>query len=475
MALDEATRQQVDADIVLATIEAETSGSNIMGDSDNAYGYGQVWLKWHRDSFEYAAQRLKITLPTAREAMKNLVLSNDLFSMILAVKTIKKYWVGWGKDWHKFTLSYVGPAIPKSDYERRKKIWLKYNNGVDITSIVAEDYSFSSKSVNIFNPNQAEEIPQDTYSVSTDSKTYRNIMYGRKYRIIVTNDGGPALDVSQLRCSFSVTKTMIMQPNYSEVIIYNLNAETENTIIKEGMRIIVEAGYEGEQYGLIFDGDILQPIREKEDGVTYKLTLTSIDSDKFMNFGFANFSLLRGQSLRDVVTKVTNKAKYPSQLGDISKSLSNSKLTRGKVVFGLAKTVLRQVAQSQAATFYVDNNRVNIIKADDIPQGQVIELSPKTGLIGVPSQNEYGVIAKCLLNPRITLNSIVHIDNSLIKAQRAQLNQVVRTLDVDGLYRVIKITHIGDTRGDDWYTEIETVSQAGTIPNMISNISMNPW
>ena len=474
LAIDEAARQQVDTDIVLATIEAETGGKNVMGDKGNAYGYGQVWVKWHKDSFEYAAKRLNITLPGTNEGIKQLTLSNNTFSMIVAVKTIKKYWIRSGKNWRTFTLSYVGPAISnnKHDYERREKIWLKYRNGSGVVNVVSSDHSTQSNA-NIFNPNY--EIPQETYSVDVNSESKGNILYGRKYRVLITNNGGKALDVSQLRCSFSVSKTILMQPNYSEVILYNLNAETENTIIKEGMRIVIEAGYIGEQYGRIFDGDILQPIRDKEDGVTYKLTLTSLDGDKFLNFGFANFSILRGQSLRGVADQVISKAKNPSQLGDISQGLSNSKLTRGKVVFGLAKNVLRQIAQTESATFYVDNNKVNIIKASDVPKGQVISLSPASGLIGVPSQNEYGVVAKSLLNPRITLNSLVHIDNSLIRARKAQVGEVIRALDTDGLYRVIKLTYKGDTRGDDWYTEIETVSQAGIIPNMLGNVTMNPW
>lgn len=475
LALNEARAQNVEADIVLATIEAETNGTNEMGDNGNAFGYGQVWLKWHRDNFEYAAKRLNISLPSTTDGIRNLVLSNDNFSMIVAVKTVKNVWIGQHKNWHNFTLAYVGPRIPKSDYNRRERIWLKYHNGGEITNIVASDYvSNNGGNTSLYSGTQSD-IPLDTYDLIKNSTSMGNIIYGRRYRVLISNEKGTALDVSNLRCTFNITKTMLMQPNYCEVTIYNLNAETENSIIKEGMRIIVEAGYLGDQYGVIFDGDILQPIRDKEDGVTYKLTLNSLDGDKFLNFGFANFSLVRGQSLRNVTDQVTNNAKNPAQLGDIASSLSQSKLTRGKAVFGLAKDVLRQIAQSHSATFYVDNGKVNIIKADDIPRGEIIELSPKTGLIDTPSQTEYGVNGKCLLNPRIKLNSIIHIDNSLVRAQKVELNKVVRTLDADGLYRVTKIIHKGDTRGNDWYTEFETVSQAGNIPSMLGNASMNPW
>jgi hypothetical protein len=36
-----------------------------------------------------------------------------------------------------------------------------------------------------------------------------------------------------------------------------------------------------------------------------------------------------------------------------------------------------------------------------------------------------------------------------------------RGLDKDGIYRVIKINYSGDTRGQDWYLNFETIDQLG--------------
>lgn len=318
-------------------------------------------------------------------------------------------------------------------------------------------------------------IPATNFSVVAGSAVAGNVLYGRRYRVIVSTGQGNALDISKLRCTFNVQKTIVMEPNFSEITIYNLNPQTENAIINEGMRIVIEAGYEGAQYGLIFDGDVIQPIRDKEDGVTYKLTLRSLDGDRFINGGIVNFSLLKGQSSRQIVDECTSKATNPTQLGNISSGLVTTELTRGKVCFGLARDYLRQVAQNSNATFYVEDGKVNIIKAEDIPVGEATELSPSSGLIGIPTQSEYGVNGKCLLNPRIKINSLIHIDNSLIRARQAEIGQVFRSLDGDGIYRVIKINHVGDTRGDEWYTEFETVSQAGLVPGILKNSEGSPW
>ena len=133
-----------------------------------------------------------------------------------------------------------------------------------------------------------------------------------------------------------------------------------------------------------------------------------------------------------------------------------------------------------------DDGKVNIVRANDLPKDTIVELSPKSGLIGTPTQVEYGISFKSLLNPRLKLNTFVHIDNSLVREKQYMPNfvnpqaaqgtaQIIRSLDNDGIYRIIRVTHSGDTRGDAWYTECETISQVGLIPTMASSADGKIW
>ncbi|GAB6170543.1 hypothetical protein JCM15765_03980 [Paradesulfitobacterium aromaticivorans] len=466
LAIQEANRQNCPVDIVFATVEAETGGRNTTGDNGHALGYGQVWSKWHMDAFEYAAQLLGLpTPPSDLTSLTNYTLANDQFSMAVAVRVIKQYWDSAQGVWANFTYSYVGPGISVSDFKRRENIWIKYHNS-------SFDYTDQAAFMGAGN---GLVIPATNYGIVPGSAQSGEILYGRRYRVIVSSlDGEKAVDVSQLRCTFNCVKIIQMQPQFSEIVIYNLSAQTENAIIKEGDRVVVEAGYEGKQYGLIFDGNVVQVIRNKEGGTTYTLTLVAADSDVFLNYSLSAFSMIRGQNSRAVVDNLTNKATISTQLGNISATLSDSALTRGKVFFGLTRDYLRQIAQSENATYYMEDGKVNIIRAEDIPEGEIIELSPESGLIGVPEQSDFGVKIKCLLNPRIKINSLVHVDNSLIRNQQFDQGQPI-SLDHDGIYRAIKVTHIGDSRGNDWYTEIETVTQSGILPAMVANGGQVPW
>lgn len=482
LAIHEAQVQGVDVNIVLATIEAETNFTNKTGDKGNSLGPGQVQPRWHNDDFVWAANRFRIKWPSTLQEQTQVVLSNDQFATAVAVRVIGKTWRASKQNFREFSLIYVGKKIPDSDYQRRLRIYQKYVGGGAAASATTPYPSSPSPGDSFGGGGTSSplisdiELPATNYGVVANSQKNGNVLYGRRYRIFVANSKGTALDVSDLRCTFDIRKTLTPQPNFSTVTIYNLNPETENQVINEGDTVIVEAGFEGEQYGLIFRGDVVQPIRGAEDGVTYKLTLNSLDGDRFLTGGFVAFSVSKGQTARSQISEVTSKAKIPSQLGTISSNLQSAQLTRGKVFFGAAKDYLRQLAQSNTATYYLEDGKVNVITAQDYPPNEIVDLAPESGLIGTPQQTDFGVNFKCLLNPRLKINSLVRINNSLIQAQTFQFGQIPRSLDGAGIYRIIGMRHNGDTRGDNWYTECECVSQAGgIIPGLMASTSVNPW
>lgn len=482
IAIYEAQTQGVDVNIVLATIEAETNFTNKTGDQGRSLGPGQVQPRWHNDDFVWAANRFRLNWPSTLQEQTNLVLSNDQFAVAVAVRVIGKTWRASKQNFREFSLIYVGRKIPDSDYLRRLKIYQTYAGGGAGGSWTPSASAPSGATGGIGGGGQSSNLinditlPSTNYGIVANSQKSGNIMYGRRYRVLVSSAKGTGLDVSQLRCVFDIRKTLTPQPNFSTVTIYNMNTETENKIINEGDTVIVEAGYEGEQYGLIFRGDVIQAIRGKEDGVDYKLILNSVDGDRFFNNGMVNISVAKGQTARSQIGIVTSQAKVPTQQGTISNYLQSAALTRGKVFFGLGKDYLRQIAQSNAATFYIEDGKANIITAQDYPPNEIVDLSPESGLIGTPMQTDFGVSFKCLLNPRLKINSLVRIDNSQIQAQTFQFGQMPRGLDAAGIYRIIGIRQNGDTRGDAWYTECDTVSQAGgVIPGLMPSGGANIW
>ena len=93
-------------------------------------------------------------------------------------------------------------------------------------------------------------------------------LFGRKFKVIVATKGTSGIDITGLKVVFSIEKSMSAEPNRSNIQIYNLAPATQNFILSDAKRIIIEAGYENsEQYGLIFDGDIVKAIRRAAQSI----------------------------------------------------------------------------------------------------------------------------------------------------------------------------------------------------------------
>jgi hypothetical protein len=343
----------------------------------------------------------------------------------------------------------------------------------------------------------------NTIYSSTGDVVSTSVNWMRKYRVLVyahvvnqasttTTEfaqemtGDIALDVSDLRCKFEIKRFALYYPNQAIITLYNLNASTENTIIQEGYRIIVEAGYDNdssENYGQIFDGTVLMCNRWKDSGMDYILQILALDGTQFINEGYCSFTYEKGQTARSVIENIAGKASNAISLGYASPVFDTLTYSKGMVVHGLAKNTLSDIAKTANGTWFVDNGKLYVIayadSSSDLPLGkQAVELSETTGLLGNPRQVNQGVNAKMLLNPRVVPYGLVHISNSLITQQLVSIGSYSNgistpayTLDPEGIYRVVSVTFTGDTRGNEWYTEITSVTQTGNIPEMLQGIN----
>lgn len=337
-----------------------------------------------------------------------------------------------------------------------------------------------------------------------------------------------ALDVSLLHCVFRVRRGMDFN-NHAEVKIYNLNKDTEEKIIKEGDRLIISAGYEGylntvnlnpedtkkavgsnfvskkdskskikednttqqiqqiqesqpKQYGKIFDGQIVQAVRSKENNTDYVLTLICIDGDTFLNMNFISLSCVRGQNPRNVIDTTVSKAEKTTQVNRVSPTISGQTLPRGKVYFGRPKDILTDVARGNNANVWINDGQVNVTKITDTYTDEALILTPQNGLIGYPQQIQYGVSFRCLLNPKINVLSMIQLKNTEINGMQLQMNMPGKSqpqtlqLDEENMYQAYEVEHTGDTRGNDWYTTVNAYSRYGkdVVPAMMKGIDSNP-
>lgn len=305
-------------------------------------------------------------------------------------------------------------------------------------------------------------------------------LFGRKYSILVSDESGNTIDVSGLSCSFEINKTAYLQLNVSTIDIYNLSPETENAIITDGVYVTVQAGYqEADHFGTIFRGRIYQKIKRKEENeATYILKLICMSSQRFFSYAVNAASLAANQNAYDALLGSIRSTVFEGTSVEVGQvKMADIVYPRGKVLYGNARKVLSNLSKSTSTSFYFDDETINTLDLTSLPaDNEVVYLNPRSGMIGSPSEisSDVGgaaVSVTSLLNPLVHLQNLVHIDNSSIiqRQYSVESGELSRRyfLDKNGLYRVIKITHRGDTRGNDWFTNIEAVSQSGGIAGLL--------
>ena len=84
-----------------------------------------------------------------------------------------------------------------------------------------------------------------------------------------------------------------------------------------------------------------------------------------------------------------------------------------------------------------------------------VVINQNTGMIGSPEKTEIGITVKNLLLPKLKLGRTIRIQAINTEINIGNLHfRKLNTIPHVGVYRIDKITHIGDTHANEWQSEI---------------------
>lgn len=301
--------------------------------------------------------------------------------------------------------------------------------------------------------------------------------FGRVCTLIVSNKSQGGIDLSKLRIKFAVKRSDTMTPNVAEIRVYNLELQTAALIKKEFTQVTLQAGYQG-NYGVIFQGNIKQVILGRENATDTFIDIVAGDGDRAYNFAVVNATIAKGSSQEDqakaAMTSMSTKGVNPGYMGQ----LPNAKLPRGKVMYGNAKNYLRDIAESSGFGWSIQDEKINFVKQSAYLPGERVVLNSKTGMIGTPQQTNEGVNMKCLLNPKLKIAGRVEINNASVEQYKINLTvpnspaNIPAPLTADGVYYILVVEHVGDTRGTDWYSNLVTLN-VDVTSNPLNSVQIN--
>jgi hypothetical protein len=295
--------------------------------------------------------------------------------------------------------------------------------------------------------------------------------YLRKWSLTVTG-ASSTVDLSPLRITFQTKQADKETPSYVNIRVFNLSDSTSQLIQNEGQTVQLQAGYQDGNYGIIFSGQVIQIKRGRANQTDTYLDIMAGDGDFALNQTVFNQSLKAGWTDKDVLSAAQIALKANGVTNGPDAMLTTTSRPRGRVLYGMVRDTLREICANQGMTYSVQNGQLTLIPLLGFLPGEAVVCNSQTGMIGLPEQTQNGIKVQMLLNAQLSIGSKLQINQASIQqlTQPAQIEASAKFSTVtpgvakgDGTYRIYVIEHKGDTRGNDWYSDITCLSIDPTL------------
>jgi hypothetical protein len=264
-----------------------------------------------------------------------------------------------------------------------------------------------------------------------------------------------------LKVEFSIERNSNKDPNKADITIYNLGP-TNRAKIQEGADlieklrqtkpkpllydwpIVIEGGYVGSKERL-FAGDITFA-NTRKDNVTWVTDIECGDGENKYRNERLNKSYGPGTPVTAVVTDLAaqlgigpGNLAFQMAIGLYRKGYSV--FTQGTSITGSAAENIDKILTSMGFQWSIQDGQLQILAPDETTFEEVVFISNKLGnLIGSPEKGDKGSFTvRSLLQGKLKPGRRVFVESNAIK----------------GFFKIEKVTHFGDTGGNDWYSEVE--------------------
>ncbi len=284
-------------------------------------------------------------------------------------------------------------------------------------------------------------------------------------RVARVSFAGVQLDpVTDLRIQFTADKHDGLQLNQGTITIFNLSENARNTIarpypldfpmIDPVITVFLKAGYRGQDVQM-FAGDLMSATNERV-GPDWRTVIQMFSGFNVITKADVDVSIDKPTPPRSIADRLL----APLKIDVRYTSAAAAHLKKQTKVPSYSESALSfraayEFLDRYGLAFTIEEDGQGLVYVDDRPRdpdaskSQENTFSPDNGLIGTPRVTRYGIEIRSLLRPNIRIMQRFFVESDTI---RGTLRGGGRPT---GEYHVTKVSHTGDTRGEDWFTEVE--------------------
>jgi len=283
------------------------------------------------------------------------------------------------------------------------------------------------------------------------------LYFDRVCKVVI--EGAKVITIENSKIQFEIIKSKNAKENTAKVEIYNLAPHTRKLITEQEALVRIFAGY-AQDKGLIEigQGDIskVKHNRDKTEVVTEIYIAEGLKKirDNPISIGFSSKSKLKLTNILDALrTKSNNQFVFRLIDVDESKTIDN-----GYSDLGSLDQILNNLGLQFGFGWSIQNGIITIKGTKKPLANEVMLLTPSSGLILNPESVKQ-------VSRRLGKSSITKQERKVNSVQallqpHLQVNDIIaiQSQDLNGKYEIQKITHKGDTRGNDWYSDMEVIA-----------------
>lgn len=276
-------------------------------------------------------------------------------------------------------------------------------------------------------------------------------LYKRNVRVTVTKpvdyftQEPNATVIEGLRVQFQVEKHLRSEPNTARVTISNLEKTARAAFERKPLYVRLDAGYDGSLERLCA-GDVHHAASKRED-TDWLTEMHVADGLRAIRFARVSRAYRGGVDAMALVREAARAFGLQVKASAAVQRELRAQLASGVVLDGRASDVMSRVLDPFAVSWSIQDGRLQILLPSEVRTDTTeIRISQDTGMIGSP---DFGDPPEKGKRPHLMVRT--QLDPRIAPGGRVRVESVA----VRGLFKVLKVSHTGDTHGDDWQTEIE--------------------
>ncbi len=261
-----------------------------------------------------------------------------------------------------------------------------------------------------------------------------------------------------MKITFRIMKRGSVNSSSAKITVYNPSiADADKVLIaKSGEAVIIlDAGYKN-NFGNIFTGSLMNGNYTKQGAVDMVMELYTRPSIKNENKTLINTTFNRGITNKDYIKQLALQFNWIKKV-EIDENIATETFNYDKPVSGKVKDCLDAMKDQYDFDWYLEGYKFIALKTGTKGKNTVThKINEENGLLGIPIKTDQGTTVKTFINHRIRFNDIIDVDCKYSTLSMGTLDRKYLTnKSANGQFYALKVTHVGDTRGNEWSTEVQ--------------------